>query len=107
MLSFERMINKTFPQDKKYETVRRNNKNMQDYSAAYAGAYNKTLKGMVERRMRASISEIGSFWYSAWVDAGQPDLNKLIAKPPTNKEREKILRERALYKAGKILTLNH
>ena len=29
---------------------------------------------MVEERMRASIVLLGSFWYTAWVNAGQPDL---------------------------------
>jgi hypothetical protein len=36
---------------------------------------------MVEERFRASILSIGSVWYSCWVDAGQPDLNKLTANP--------------------------
>ncbi|MBS1503329.1 MAG: S1/P1 Nuclease [Bacteroidetes bacterium] len=107
VLRFERIVNRSFPKSKKYQTVRHNNKNMQDYSGAYAKAYHTMLKGMVERRMRASISEIGSYWYSAWVDAGQPDLNKLIARPLTKMQRQKILREGALYKQGKILTLNH
>jgi hypothetical protein len=35
------------------------------------------LKGMIERRMRSSIYAVASFWYTAWVDAGQPDLTKL------------------------------
>lgn len=107
VLRFERMVNKTFPQDKKYETVRRNNKNMQDYSGAYASAYNAMLKRMVERRMWASILEIGSYWYSAWVDAGQPNLNKLIAKPLTKEQRQKIREEATLYRAGKVLALTH
>jgi hypothetical protein len=34
---------------------------------------------MVERRMKKAIYMIGCFWYTAWVDAGQPKLpNKLI-----------------------------
>jgi len=33
------------------------------------------LSGMVERRMRKSITSIGNLWYSAWVDAGQPILD--------------------------------
>ena len=32
---------------------------------------------MVERRMRQSISSVASFWYTAWVNAGQPDLKEL------------------------------
>jgi hypothetical protein len=32
---------------------------------------------MVERRMRQSIFAVASFWYTAWVNAGQPDLTEL------------------------------
>ena len=40
----------------------------------FAAAYQKEMRGMVERRWRATIQSIGSVWFSAWVDAGQPDL---------------------------------
>ena len=105
VLRFERIINRSFPADKKYEMVRRNNKNAKDYSVAYAKAYNKVLNGMVERRMRSAILEVGSFWYSAWVDAGQPDLNKLIAKSSSAEEKRKIRHEQVLYRQGKVLAL--
>ena len=32
---------------------------------------------MQERRMKASIKAVGSFWYTAWINAGQPDLDNL------------------------------
>ena len=32
---------------------------------------------MIERRMRQSIYAIASFWYTAWIDAGQPELGSL------------------------------
>lgn len=54
------------------------------------------LSGMVERRMRASVLMIGSIWYSAWVDAGQPDLKSLIDYKPSEEEikmREEDLRK--------------
>ena len=35
---------------------------------------------MVERRMRQSIFAVASFWYTAWVNAGQPDLTKPFNK---------------------------
>jgi hypothetical protein len=57
--------------------------------------------------MRSAILEVGSFWYSAWVDAGQPDLNRLIKKPPSIPDKRKIQREAILYKSGKIATLSH
>ncbi|HEY4193987.1 MAG TPA: zinc dependent phospholipase C family protein [Mucilaginibacter sp.] len=105
-LRLQRMVDRSFSADKKYEIIKRNNKKVKDYSEAYAKAYNSALKGMVERRMRSAILEVGSFWYSAWVDAGQPDLNKLIEKRLSIAEKRKIQHEAALYRTGKILTLN-
>ena len=43
-------------------------------------AYDKKLNGMIERRMRQSIYAIACFWYTAWVNAGQPDLKSLSNK---------------------------
>ena len=53
---------------------------IRQYSSAYSKAYNEKLNGMIERRMRQSIFAIASFWYTAWVNAGQPDLTKLSNK---------------------------
>jgi hypothetical protein len=105
VLRFERMLNRSFPAGKKYAMVLHGKKPVKDYSVAYAAAYQRLLKGMVERRMRSSLLAVGSYWYSAWVDAGQPDLDKLIKKPLTIAEAKKIQQEEALYKAGKVLAL--
>lgn len=40
----------------------------------YAAAYQQRMNGMVEARMRQAILGVGSLWYSAWVEAGSPDL---------------------------------
>lgn len=47
------------------------------YTPAYIAAYNKALNGMVEKQLRLSAIDVASFWYTAWVNAGQPDLTKL------------------------------
>ena len=41
------------------------------------------MNGMVERRMKRAIISIGSIWYTAWVDAGQPDLRALQYSKPS------------------------
>jgi len=107
VLRFERVLDKTFPHDKKYTMVKHGNKQVKDYSVEYCRAYQKMLCGMVQRRMRESILSVGSFWYSAWVDAGQPDLDKLIKHPLNNTDKKKIQQEEALYSAGKVLVLDH
>jgi hypothetical protein len=105
VLRFERMLNKSFPPDKKYVVEKHGRKTDTNYSEAYALAYQKMLNGMVQRRIRASILSVGSFWFSAWVDAGQPNLDRLIAIPLTITQKKKIAQEEALYKAGKVLVL--
>jgi hypothetical protein len=59
---------------------------VKQYTAAYARAYNALLQGMVERRMRQSVYAVASFWYTAWVNAGQPDLKDLTGKTFTEAE---------------------
>lgn len=78
VLGIEARLNDTFPADRKYGYIERNRILIRTYSDAYSTAYHEALQGMVERRMRGAIHSIGSYWYSAWVDAGQPDLNDLI-----------------------------
>ncbi|HEY4323134.1 MAG TPA: zinc dependent phospholipase C family protein [Mucilaginibacter sp.] len=105
VLRFERILAKSFSSSKKYELVKHGTKTVKDYSASYAAAYQKMLNGMVQRRMRSAILAIGSYWYSAWVDAGQPDLDKLIKQPLNAEQKTRIQKEEALYKTGKTLAL--
>ena len=105
VLRFERRLNKSFTASKKYTLVKRGNHNVTDFSVPYSRAYHAMLKGMVRRRMRSAILSIGSYWYSAWLDAGQPDLNKIIGKPLNPEKRKKIAIEESLYKSGKTLVL--
>lgn len=78
VLLFERELTKEFSDDQKYSFEQRNNVVIRQYSSAFTIAFNKKLDGMIERRMRQSISAVASFWYTAWVNAGQPDLKGLV-----------------------------
>ena len=102
VLRLERQLNRTFPALKKYAMAVRGTRKVKDYSAGYSSAYQKLLRGMVQRRMRSAVLSVGSYWYSAWVDAGQPDLIKLIEKPLSAAERLKLQREEKIFKSGKI-----
>lgn len=61
--------------DQKYTYQQRGERTIKAYSESYAQAYHDNLNGMVERRLAASIHNLASLWYSAWVDAGQPDMD--------------------------------
>ncbi len=77
VLAFEKKLGSRFDPDRKFAFEDRNGLITRQYSEAYTKAYDALLKGMVERRMRQSVFAVASFWYTAWVNAGQPDLGKL------------------------------
>ncbi len=75
VLNFDKILSETYEKDKQYSYEKRGNKTINVRSEEYSAAYHNMLSGMVERRMRKSITSIGNLWYSAWVDAGQPILD--------------------------------
>ena len=77
VLDFDKVLSAEYEQDKQYSYEKRGQKTIKQKSAEFSTAYHVMLDGMVERRLRLSIKTVGDLWYSAWVDAGQPDLQKL------------------------------
>lgn len=77
VLQYEAALSTQYPTDKKFAFEERNGKIVRQYSSAFSIAYSNKLNNMIERRMRQSIAAVASFWYTAWVNAGQPDLKKL------------------------------
>ncbi len=86
VLQIEKELTASFPQDQKFSFEERNGITIRQYSSAFSKAYDSRLKGMIERRMRQSIHATASFWYTAWINAGQPDLKKLNNREFTKEE---------------------
>ena len=84
VLTIEKQLTKEFPEDKKYSFEQRGNVTVPVYSFEFSQEYHKRMNHMVERRLKASINAIGSIWYTAWVDAGQPDLREIQNTPPSD-----------------------
>jgi hypothetical protein len=86
VLQDEARLTKLFPAARKYSFEERNGKVIRQYSSAFTIAYNQMLNGMVERRMRMAIFSVASLWYTAWVNAGQPNLKDIKKVPFTEQE---------------------
>jgi len=103
VLTLEAKLAASFPTDKKFSFSERNNTVLKQYSLEYSRVYHDQMNQMVERQMRSAILEIGSFWYSAWVDAGQPELKNLI-KVDIAAEEKKIQEDiEKKYKNGVVI----
>lgn len=83
VLRIEKELTAEFPADKKYSFEQRGNVTIPVYSFEFSQEYHRRMNGMVERRMREAIIAVGSIWYTAWVDAGQPDLMSLQHVQPS------------------------
>jgi hypothetical protein len=97
VLRIERELTDTFPSDKKYSYEQRGQAVVQVYSKEFCDAYQAQMNGMVERRLREAIIAVGSIWYTAWVDAGQPDLSDLTSTPPSAELLKELQELEELY----------
>jgi len=107
VLSFEKTLSQEFESDKIKTYEERAQTVAETFSKEYTMAYNQMLMDMSERRLRTSIVNLGSFWLTAWVDAGQPDLSQLTAYQITEeeiKEQEELNRQ---YQNEKIKGREH
>ncbi|WP_019989904.1 zinc dependent phospholipase C family protein [Rudanella lutea] len=72
---------------RKFGFEERNGVTTKVYSEVFSAQYHERLKGQVERQMRASVKMVGDFWYTCWVDAGQPDLRELARQELTEADK--------------------
>ncbi len=92
VLRFEKELSAAIDPDKQYCFSDRNNRTIWTQCPEFAEAYHLALDGMVEQQMQATIIALGSVWFSAWIDAGQPDLS--LITDDRDAENINIQRER-------------
>lgn len=111
VLLIEKQLTDEMSEDSKYVYETRGAATMRNYSKEFSRAYHARMNNMVERRLKASILGVGSMWYTAWVNAGQPNLNDLISTKPTaelEKEKEELEEKYNKKKAkGRVCEHDH
>ncbi len=68
----------------------------------YAKKYHDASKGMIERQIRAAIRATANFWYTAWVNAGSPDLGNLDPSELTEANRSRLDADFRLWQTGRL-----
>jgi hypothetical protein len=107
LLTIERNVMASFPENKLYKkdssgNIAKNIFGRTVFSDDFAAAYHKALGGMVESQLQHAIQDIANFWYTAWVNAGKPDLNQLDSPEVTAANSKKYESELKLYNKGKL-----
>ncbi|KOY87638.1 hypothetical protein AD998_17205 [bacterium 336/3] len=107
VLRFEKELTNQFPEDKKFVFEDRNRITIRTYSREFSRAYHQRLNGQVEKRFKASVKGVADFWYTAWVDAGQPDLDKLIDALSNEELQKELELEKEQWKQNKYTPRPH
>ncbi len=79
VLEIEKELSLSFDRSQQFTVETRGRQNVKTYSEKYAESYQTAMDGMVERQMREAIISVGSVWYSAWIQAGKPNVDSLIS----------------------------
>ncbi|MEJ7740024.1 MAG: zinc dependent phospholipase C family protein [Chitinophagaceae bacterium] len=107
LLRTEKNLRSQFPANQVFQTdsagkIMKNKYNQTVFSLAYAKRFHESLNGMVERQLRLSIMATANLWYTAWVNAGKPDLGSLDPAALTKRNRKYYKSEFNLWKKGQL-----
>jgi hypothetical protein len=110
LLITEKKLREIYPSDKVYlqdtgGLVLKNKFNQPIHSQEYAKQYHMLLNGMVEKQLLKAIKSTANFWYTAWVNAGKPDLTSLDPAKLSKDNQNALKSEIKLYKQGKLKDL--
>lgn len=103
VLSLEKKLSRLVPPHKRFAYESRNGVVVRQYAERYASIYHTRLNGMVEKRMRDAIYAVSSFWFTAWVDAGQPDISQLVFKGDQLNNRASLDSLQSAWLKGNII----
>lgn len=108
VLTIEKNLRKEFESDQIYCYEDVGNRTVRTYCRDFAAAYHQRMQGMVETRMKKAIKAVGDAWFTAWIDAGQPNLLEISKEAElTEEERKALEEEEKAFKGGKIIGREH
>ena len=101
MFKKEKEVAQHFPDSSKYEEKMYYGRRTKVYTAAFAKQYAAALAPTINDQVNYSANMVSDFWYSAWIDAGKPNLKSLYDF--SRKERKKLCKELKAYKRNNLV----
>ena len=103
VFSKEIEASKGFTDSTKFRIQIRRGKEVKSYTSEFAKAYNKLLGSTINDQLLHSASMIADFWYTAWVDAGKPELTHLLALPFEKKDKVACKEEFKAWRKNELI----
>ena len=102
IFGIENYLKTHFSSDKKYVYQERSNQTKMLSSISYAEKFDSLSRHMVERRMQTAVKAVAAAWFTAWVNAGQPDLSRLDDKQISKAHKKELNAINKMWKTGKV-----
>jgi hypothetical protein len=99
----EKAVTRSFSEAEKYRVQMRNGKEYKSYTSAFAKAYSAKLGATINKQLISSANLVADFWYTSWVDAGCPNLNKGLSLTENKKEKDELQMEMEAFKKNKLI----
>lgn len=112
LLDVDKKLRTTTPENETFKLdadgkVLKSKYNTAIFSDEYAKKLHKELNGMVENQMKKAIAATASFWYTAWVNAGKPDLSDLDAFELTQRNNQALKDDARLFQQGNLFGMKN
>lgn len=99
----EKFISKKFTDSIKYRIQIRKGKQIKYYTSAFAKSYNEALTPTINEQLIYSANLVADLWYTAWVNAGKPDLASLIKKRWSLEDKRALRKEVQSFKKNRLI----
>jgi hypothetical protein len=103
LLAIEQEVSIQFKPETKYKTQIRDGRETKVYTKEFAEAYANGLGPTVNKQLIASANMIADFWFTAWVNAGKPNLSTREISPNLSAEL-KSFKKNSLIKDELLLS---
>ncbi|QEC66826.1 hypothetical protein FRZ67_05725 [Panacibacter ginsenosidivorans] len=99
----ETEVSRRFTDATKYRIEHRNGKDVKYYTTDFAKAYGAALGSSINQQLMNAANMVADFWYTAWTDAGKPELDKLPKAKLSDKEKQQLKKELRSFKHNTLI----
>ncbi len=100
----ETAASKDFTDSTKFRTQVRRGREVKSFTSGFAKAYSRLLGKTINDQLLHSAQMIADFWYTAWVDAGKPDLSGLMTVPHGKEKKQQLKEEMKAWRKNELIT---
>lgn len=102
MLAKEKEVSARFTDEQKYRVQIRRGRESKSYTTEFAKAYAVSLKTSINDRLLEAADMIADFWFTAWIDAGKPDLTNMGGQL-SEQEKKQLEAELTAFKKNELI----